>query len=202
MIISIDGTLASGKSTISSLLTKDYDFKKINTGIYFRIVTYYYLKNKKKINKKNSNYIKKILENNIPYSKLFAPIIDKNISFISNLKYIRKIIYIHLRSKLKKISNKNIILEGRDVFFEMKKYLNYSFFLTAKFNIRLKRRISQLEKKDKLEAIKYINERERNDIGLFKDKINNTKEIIKIDNSDLSVKQTIKLIINYLNLNK
>ena len=44
--------------------------------------------------------------------------------------------------------------------------------------------------------------REKNDIGLFKDKIDNTKEIIKIDNSYLSVNQTIKLIINYLNLNK
>ena len=62
MIISIDGTLASGKSTITKTLEDKYGFKCINTGIFFRKIALAYIKNRKDINIKNK---KKLLR----YSK-------------------------------------------------------------------------------------------------------------------------------------
>ena len=45
MIISIDGPAASGKSTTAKLLAKKLDFIHLNTGLYYRAITYIFIKN-------------------------------------------------------------------------------------------------------------------------------------------------------------
>ena len=45
MIISIDGPAASGKSTTARLLAKKLDFIHLNTGLYYRAITYIFIKN-------------------------------------------------------------------------------------------------------------------------------------------------------------
>ena len=44
MIISIDGPAASGKSTTARLLANKLSFKHLNTGMFYRAITYIFIK--------------------------------------------------------------------------------------------------------------------------------------------------------------
>ena len=46
MIISIDGPAASGKSTTARLLANKLSFKHLNTGMFYRAVTYAFIQQK------------------------------------------------------------------------------------------------------------------------------------------------------------
>ena len=196
MIISIDGTLASGKSTITKTLEEKYGFECINTGIYFRKITLAYIKNKKNINIKNRKKIYEILKKNISNEHLFNTSVDLNVSKIASYKYIRKVVYDYLKIKISKLKKTKIILEGRDVFYEMKEYLDFSFFLDAKFEIRVKRRLKQ-NKNNNFDEIKdSVILRDKKDKVIYKDKLKSENNIIKIDTSYIKPKEVEKLIIS------
>ena len=45
MIIALDGQSGTGKSTLSKLVAKKLGFKYLNTGMIYRAITYYFVKN-------------------------------------------------------------------------------------------------------------------------------------------------------------
>ena len=45
MIIALDGYSGTGKSTLSKLIAEKLNFQCLNTGMIYRAITYYFLKN-------------------------------------------------------------------------------------------------------------------------------------------------------------
>ena len=132
--IGITGSLASGKTTVSQILSngrgplfsadkvvndlyKDKDFKKILS---------------KKFNIKNNNFIKKNIKKIILGNK-------------KKIKKLEKIIHPQVRTNMKKFTNKN--KEKKLLFYEipllieskLMKYFNIIIFVKAKKKLRLKR---------------------------------------------------------------
>ena len=105
MIISIDGPAASGKSTTARLLAKKLDFIHLNTGLYYRAITYIFIKNNL-FDSNQSSLIDFFNNNNIELkgkslsqvfwnevnisSFLFENIVNEKIHIISNNAIIRK----------------------------------------------------------------------------------------------------------------
>ena len=113
MIIAIDGPAASGKSSIAKSLADKLDFEYLSTGLMYRAVTAFILKNnllkdfpnsvKNLINSLNIevdiNNLNDIRINNVNYSEhYFTPDVSKNVSLVSS--------DVLVRSKLVEIQQK------------------------------------------------------------------------------------------------
>ena len=125
LIVAIDGPAGSGKSTIAKLIAKKYNFTYIDTGAMYRMITLYLLQ--EKIDFENLKEIENVLNNHINLdmteNKFFLnnkdvsqeirePIISENVSKVASIKIVRD----NLVSLQRKIaSNKNVILDGRDI---------------------------------------------------------------------------------------
>ena len=125
MIITIDGPAGVGKTTVGKSTAKKLDFGFLDTGIMYRALTWFVLKNKlenesqrKIINQiKNINFdldIRNLINTTILLDKvdvtklLNTPKVEQNVSKLSSYKEIRKIIdeaYKGARSIIKKNIN-------------------------------------------------------------------------------------------------
>ena len=128
MIIAIDGPAGSGKSTTARLLAKKLDFIYLDTGAMYRAVTLFFLDNKidltnpdevssalNKINLKIENrsssfnvFVQNVNVNNLIRDEL----INKNVSNVSEIYSVRKKM-VEIQREFS--SNKDIVIEGRDI---------------------------------------------------------------------------------------
>lgn len=126
MIVAIDGTAGSGKSSVADMIAHRFDFININSGNLYRAVAFCALDKKVDVNDKKAikdlldkTSIKYIDANCVQIDKkkvsndeLHTIEIDSNVGTVSN--------YIFVREKVNKILNdfakgKNVVCEGRDI---------------------------------------------------------------------------------------
>ena len=126
MIVAIDGTAGSGKSSIADMVSHRFDFVNLNSGNLYRAVTLYLigknvdLKDERAVEKAVStlklSYIDSrtvsINKKEVSYSELHTPDIDKHVGVVSN--------YLFVRDKINKILNdfakhNSVVCEGRDI---------------------------------------------------------------------------------------
>lgn len=179
MIITIDGFVASGKSTISRGFAIKNNFFHISSGLFYRVYAYELLK--KNIDLKNESLVYSIINDleiqytNDPITK--SPIIkihekdisedikQENIGFvasqISSYESIRSLV----KEKQKNLASlhENIIIDGRDCGVKIFPNANFKFFITALFEIRIKRMEERSNKKITNEMIQKMKQRDIND---------------------------------------
>ena len=112
--IAIDGSSASGKTTGSKIIAKNFGFKLLSSGKLYRYIAYKLFKDKKKIT--NKLYLKKIASEitlkKLKKNKLYDTNITTYASSIAKIKFIRNL----LKQFQKNFSkNKKFIIEGRDI---------------------------------------------------------------------------------------
>ncbi len=215
--IAIDGTAGSGKGTISKIIANKLGIYHLDTGAIYRSITYFLVKNKinledenqvtKNLKKINLDISFKPLKNNyIQINKvngvnLLNKIRTENISLLTSIvsKYpkVRKLA-IKIQRKLAK--NYNLVMEGRDIGTVVLPKAKYKFFLTAKPEIRAYRRLKQLNLSESkfFEVLKDIKIRDENDVNRKISPLKVAKNAIFIDNSDLSIEDTVKKILSYI----
>lgn len=228
MIITIDGPVASGKSTASYLIAKKLSFYYLNSGLLFRALAYVFLheygfKEQDLANisyqeAKNLYFNKKIIY--IYNQKLGASIIFNQVDITSYLKNLRveqgsSIIakneavrqalleYQHLLA-----NNYSIVAEGRDAGTIVFPNADLKFFITSSDSIRAKRWQESNKSKNIIisfcDSLKFIQERDKRDISRSISPLIPALDAVIIDNSFLSIKQTVdiilKNIIKYKNL--
>ena len=158
LIVAIDGPAGSGKSTIAKLIAKKYNFTYIDTGAMYRMITLYLLQ--EKIDFENLKEIENILNNHINLdmkeNKFFLnnkdvsqeirePIISENVSKVASIKIVRD----NLVSLQRKIaSNKNVILDGRDIGTVVFPNAQVKIFLIASVEERANRRYKEFLEKN------------------------------------------------------
>lgn len=213
MIIAIDGPSGAGKSTVAKLLSNKLNFEYIDTGAMYRALAYKaYIKNID-INEENIDKINEMLnstavdykDNNIYLDNenveglIRDEIISINASKISSLSIVR-IKMVDLQRKI--ASNKNVILDGRDIGTVVFPNADYKFFVTASVEVRAIRRYNQLIaiNKDIIfdNILADIIKRDEQDSSRKISPLKMADDAILIDTSDLSLEETVNKLVNII----
>ncbi|MCQ9618775.1 MAG: Cytidine monophosphate kinase [Candidatus Phytoplasma pruni] len=210
--LAIDGPAGSGKSTISQLLSDKFGWFYLNTGVLFRILTYYILKNKvpyktpedQKILAKRLEETHIKLADNIFYLnnedltfRLKDKEIEKEISFISSLAVVRNKIF-NLQQKLIQ-QHPFIIMDGRDIGTVVMPEANLKIFLTASAQKRALRKQKELfakkQKNISLESIvESIEARDKQDIERELAPLKKAEDALFLDTTDMSIDEVVQFI--------
>ncbi|MDV3166118.1 MAG: (d)CMP kinase ['Waltheria sp.' little leaf phytoplasma] len=210
--VAIDGPAGAGKSTVSRLLANKLKWFYLNTGLLFRLITFYILKNEisynddldianleqilKNINIKLTNdgfYL-----NNEYFSvNLNDYYIEQKVSNISSLLPVRNKILILQYQIIRE--NDYLIMDGRDIGTVVMPHADLKIFLTASIGQRALRKQKELKiiGQDQINLEKIIKEIQLRD---SKDKkrsiapLKKAEDAILIDNTDFSVTETVNLI--------
>lgn len=219
--IAIDGHSSCGKSSIAKDISKKFKMKYVDSGAMYRAVTLFCLHN---------NFVDK---GKIEHQKILKILHQINISFkynsrseillngnnVENLirdndvsNYVSKISQIEqVRSKLislqKEISSqKNVVMDGRDIGTKVFPDAKLKLFITARAEIRAKRRYDEFIKNgDNVsfkDILKNLNDRDSRDVNRKINPLLQAKDAVLIDNSDLSILDQNILIGDLINIKK
>ena len=212
MIISIDGPAASGKSTTAKLLSDRLNYIHLNTGLFYRAVTYIYIE-KNLFDKKHYSIDKfflnndlnlygdkldKVIWNNLDITKyLYNEKINSKINVISNNHLIRK----YLVDKQRNVSlNKNIVCEGRDIGTVVFPNAKFKFYLNASINSRIRRRYKEFNNNNidvnEDQIKKNLIKRDANDINRKISPLKKADDAIEIDTTNMTIEQQVENIYN------
>ncbi len=123
---------------------------------------------------------------------------------LAKIKEIRSFVSIYQ----KKVANNpprnfnGVCFDGRDITYNIMPHANVKFYMTAKINIRAKRRYIELTKQGhKISFSKVLKSIKKRDNSDFKRKISplkRTKDSVYIDSSNLTIKQCFNKIKKYI----
>ncbi len=207
MIITIDGPVASGKSTIAELLAKKRGYLYLNTGLLFRAVAYLlYIKNQTlnlsaltyTYTKDNGAQILYKDHNITPLLK--TPEMDQLASQVATQKEVREALLVYQRQVAKE---HNVVAEGRDTGTVVFPHADYKFYITASLEERAKRwQAYQLIRRNNYtleDSIAMVNERDTRDEQRNVAPLRIPTGAHVIDTSDMTIDDAVnacQLIIN------
>lgn len=218
MIITIDGPIATGKSTIAKSLAKELGYIYFDTGAMYRCVTYGILKNK--INFKDTDQLQKYLdhfhfsiklklgekhyfvENEDATDKIRLEEVTSLVSQISAIKEVRhKLVALQREHSL----GVNAVFEGRDMGTVVFPEAQVKIYLAGKPEVRAQRRYDELKTKYPAETtnltfdqvLKEINDRDYYDMHREISPLCQPKDAYVVDTSNLSVPDIVMKILEY-----
>ncbi len=216
MIIAIDGPAGSGKSTTARLLAKKLDFIYLDTGAMYRAVTLFFLDNKidltntdevssalNKINLKIENrsssfnvFVQNANVNNLIRDEL----INKNVSNVSEIYSVRKKM-VEIQREFS--SNKDIVIEGRDIGSHVFPNADYKFYIEADINVRASRRMKDLSNANKSldDMCKLLLERDKIDSNRNISPLIKPKDAYVVDTTSLSIEEQVIKLFNIITNN-
>ena len=215
MKITIDGTAASGKGTLSKLLSKALKLPCLDTGLLYRKVAFSYIKSVKLLPRQNTieNYLLNNILDDFDIDDLDPETLKHDLygnfaSVIGNLDFVRnklKILQIEFVENMTKKKG-GCILDGRDIGTEILPNADFKFYVDAPVKVRAKRRYEQLHSIDKsIEFKKILLDLEKRDIS-DKSRINSPlillEDSILIDTELLNPHQVLKKALYYIKKNK
>ena len=203
--IAIDGPAGSGKSSVSKLVAKNLGFTSIDTGALYRAVAYYLKSNEiseeniknalKNIDLKAKNIDEKFnvfLNGENVTDKIRGEEISKMTSKISKCPEVRNFL-LELQRSLAK--SENCVMDGRDIGTVVMPNAEIKIFLTASPETRAMRRFNQLGRAVPFENIlEDLKKRDYQDIHREIAPLKMANDAILIDNSDISLEQTVEKI--------
>ncbi|MES2656139.1 MAG: (d)CMP kinase [Bacteroidota bacterium] len=222
IVVAIDGYSSCGKSTIAKELSKNLNYKYVDTGAMYRAVTLYFIQNK--IDYKDIEQVKKalndifitfIIDPNTQIQETFLngenieneirvnPRVAGYVSDVSAISEVRRFL-VKQQQQLGK--ERAVIMDGRDIGTVVFPDAELKLFITADPNVRAQRRFAELAGKGKgttleevlanLEKRDYIDSH-RNDSPLMK-----AEDAIEIDNSHMTHEEQLELILNLVRQKK
>ena len=222
-IISVDGFSSTGKSTLASKLAEYYNFYYLNSGLMYRIISYFALNNgciiKDKI--KESKLINKLDNLNFDWmidnkgnrslsfdgkifgEEMYSFEISDIVSSVAKLESVRRFLF---RQQKNLAQQKSIVVEGRDIGTVVFPDANVKFFLSADLDIRTKRRNKQIEENnisfDTKKVEKNLIMRDKTDSERKIAPLKKPKDAFEIDTSRGYISQFLYNLIVQLHLQK
>jgi cytidylate kinase len=219
MIITIDGPVASGKSTVAKMLAKHLHFYYINSGFLYRSFAYilhykcgidlnalesYDFKEELPFSLEKyfydySDYRVKILFDGEDITRyLIYPNIDAAASIIAKNPYIRDHI-VNFQRHLASL-HRNVIAEGRDCGTFVFDKAKFKFFLTASLEARAQRWAKSKQRTGNYftleEAMHFIQQRDERDMQRPIAPLKQAPDAIVIDNTSIGLNETVQLILD------
>ncbi len=221
MIIAIDGTASSGKTSAAKELSKRLDVPLLPTGLIYRAITL------KAINEnivpENQSGLSKMLENTtietvymnksvsvyldklpVSYELLKSEKVSENVAKYACIPFVRE--YVRKIQRQQADLHKNIIVEGRDIGSIVFPNADIKFFVDADLETRAIRRQKEFLNAGEnmsLEQVKEaIIERDEADRKRMISPLIMTSDAILIDTSNMNVMQVVDLMIEKINQKK
>ena len=214
--IAMDGTFASGKSSIAKGVSKKLNILYLNSGQLFRACGLYCLENNIDPNDKEKDVsaikdidlsIKYINGNQHTYlngvdvsDKLNTPIMGNYSSIVS--------VYPEVREKTIGIQREtaktqSVIIEGRDITSHVLPNADYKFYITASEKVRAHRRYLDFknsgEKITIKQVLKDLKERDYRDSHRDICPLVRTPDSIYISTTNLTLDEAIEKVLSYIN---
>jgi CMP/dCMP kinase len=200
-VVAIDGPAASGKSSVSRKLARQIGFDYLNSGAMYRAVTWHILQHA--ISPDDPDAITRLLETSrIDYeldgggsrisidgvdltAHLHDDRVNDEVSLVSSVPRVREILVAKMRTYA---SNRDIVMEGRDIGSVVFPETPYKFYIDASPEVRLRRRIAQGQR-DKIAARDHADS-SRRDSPLVA-----AKDAHVIDSSNLTIEGVVGEIL-------
>ena len=211
MIIAIDGTSGSGKSTTARILADELDFFHIDSGSLYRVATYFCIINK--IASDDKNIEQKLNSMEIDFDNKKVLLNGKNISSNIREHYISESVSDYssnniIRTKLsdfqrKLASNRDVVVEGRDIATNVFPSADFKFYLMADIAIRADRRYKQMinsnKSIDKESILKNLIKRDELDMNRKYSPLIKDESAVEINTTNLTIADQVNLIIKIIN---
>ena len=216
MIIAIDGSAATGKSSVAKIVSEKLGFFHINTGSMYRAVTFGLIESKISVND-NDAIIDFINSNNISFD-------DNNDIILNKINVSNKVHSIEVSSLVSKVSSilsirqwmvklqrdianhRDCVLEGRDIGTIVVPNAENKFFLVANIKTRAMRRKKEMDSYGQFHSIDEITsnilERDELDSNREFSPLKKATDAFEIDTSDLKIEDVVKIIIDKVKLKK
>ena len=153
--IAVDGSSASGKTTASKIISKEFKLKLLSSGKLYRYIAYKIIKNKNKYNKNIiKNFSKSISEKKLNSKKLYSQSVTSLSSIIAKKKYIRNYLKNYQIDFIKK--NKFVIIEGRDIASKIIPNADLKLFFRCSIRKKALRRFEEFKKNNSSIKIKEV----------------------------------------------
>ena len=190
--IAIDGASASGKTTGSKIIAKNFGFKLLTSGKLYRYLAFCILKNKGKY---NYNFINKVAKNitlkKLNSKQLYNTEVTKLTSIIAKKKYIRLALKKFQKNFIKE--NRKIIIEGRDIASKIIPNADLKIFFKCSTKEKARRRLKEFRKTNKKIKLKEVEKslklRDFNDKNRKESPLLLVKGAVLVDTTNLNLKQ-------------
>lgn len=218
MIITIDGPIATGKSTLAKKLAHEIGYIYFDTGAMYRCLTYGILK--RKVNIEDAQELDEFLKDfkfeiKIKHGERFyyadgEDVTDKirmgevtsNVSKISAKKAVRDKLVTIQRELADGV---NAVFEGRDMGTVVFPNAQLKIFLTGRADVRAKRRFDELRMKFPKETqdltfekiLEDINQRDKYDTQREISPLKQADDALIIDTSDLTLDEIVLKILEF-----
>lgn len=214
--IAIDGPVGSGKSDISSRLSKELGLVYLNTGAMYRALAW--LCQQQGVDVKDELAVMRLLGKHaidlVPSQEgskrsftvmvdhqdvtefLFTPVNDQPTSDVSTLPGVRKRM-VELQQYL--AQGKRVVMEGRDIGMRVLPDAQLKIYLTATVEERAKRRVRQWEKRGHIgktyeDALREIKTRDAQDTGRAVDPLQKLPDAWELNTTGLSKEEVVEKI--------
>lgn len=212
LIITIDGPAGSGKTTVAKTLAKTLKLDLLESGSFYRYVTWCLLKEQKNINNFSTdedlkNYLKEIFNKiNISLSsdgtnlifngkvlkeELRAKEVDNYVSEVAAHPLVREEVTQFLR---RLVEGRRVITEGRDMGSVVFPEASLKIYLTADLEERARRRAKDVPDRDLVEVKKNLLERDLKDSKREVAPLRIPEGAIIIDTTHLSLNEVVQKI--------
>ena len=211
--VAIDGPAGAGKSTIARAAAKALGFIYVDTGALYRAVALNSVRNNILDNEKaivdslgsievtlgfDESRVQRVYLNKEDVSDLIrTPQISMGASKVSAISQVREFL-LELQRDIAR--SNNVIMDGRDIATVVLPNADCKIFLFASPECRAQRRYKELIEKG--ESVMYedvladVNQRDYNDTHRDIAPLKPTKDSIMADTSELTLEQSVELIIN------
>lgn len=213
-VIAIDGYAATGKSTLAKKLASELNYRYMDTGAMFRVLTYQamtqgFLKEDRLDNTAFEAFLSKshfywegstlgfnqqVLRNEIRTYE-----VSTNVSKIAALPYVRKFA---LKSQRDLAQGHSIVMDGRDIGTVVFPEAQHKFFLDASPEVRAQRRWEEMQQQGStvsLEAIlENVRARDKEDSERAIAPLRKADDALLIDTSNQNIEEVFQTLLSHL----
>ncbi|MBO5265995.1 MAG: (d)CMP kinase [Ruminiclostridium sp.] len=216
--VAIDGPVGAGKSTIAKECAKRLGCIYVDTGALYRTVGLYCKRNGIEISQENSGNIENAIKSGLKLEiklengtqlvfmngenvseEIRLPEVSMLASAVSAIPCVRSFL---LDTQRKVAKENNVIMDGRDIGTVILPDAQVKIFITAKPEIRAKRRYDELIAKGidaKFEdVLNDLNTRDYNDSHRAEAPLKQADDAILLDTSDFDFEQSVCAVINLI----
>ena len=216
--VAIDGPVGAGKSTIARECAKRIGFIYVDTGALYRTVGLFCKRNGVEISQENADNIEKAITTGLKLEiklengtqlvfmngenvseEIRLPEMSMAASAVSAIPCVRRFL---LETQRKVARENNVIMDGRDIGTVILPDAKVKIFLTAKAEIRAKRRFDELVAKGmdvKFEdVLNDLNTRDYNDSHRAEAPLKQADDAVLLDTSEYDFEQSVQAVIKLI----